>query len=455
MIYDLIVLGGGPAGYLAAERASHAGLSTVVIEKRAFGGCCLNEGCIPSKALLYSAKIYDYTKHGDKYGVTAENQKIDHAKVVARKNKVVKTLVSGIKGALKANGAVTVEGEGIIRGKTAEGNIAVAVNNEIFEAKHIILATGSMPVVPPIPGVKEGLASGFVLTNREILDLETIPENLTVIGGGVIGLEMASYFNSVGSNVTVIEMLDKIAGPTDREISDILLKNYQQKGIEFRLGCKVVSVENGMVTYEKDGKQESVKADKVLLSIGRRAVTHGVGIENLGVAMERGSVITDRYMKTNVANVYAAGDINGKSMLAHTAYREAEVAVNNILGKKDVMRYNSIPSVIYTNPEVGSVGETEQSAAAKGIDYAVAKVSMRYSGRYVAENEGGDGICKVLVNKKYGNVIGVHMICNYASEIIWGAALAIEKEMTLEKMKEVVFPHPTVSEIIREAIFSI
>ena len=276
MIYDLIVLGGGPAGYLAAERASHAGLSTVVIEKRAFGGCCLNEGCIPSKALLYSAKIYDYTKHGDKYGVTAENQKIDHAKVVARKNKVVKTLVSGIKGALKANGAVTVEGEGIIRGKTAEGNIAVAVNNEIFEAKHIILATGSMPVVPPIPGVKEGLASGFVLTNREILDLETIPENLTVIGGGVIGLEMASYFNSVGSNVTVIEMLDKIAGPTDREISDILLKNYQQKGIEFRLGCKVVSVENGMVTYEKDGKQESVKADKVLLSIGRRAVTHGV-----------------------------------------------------------------------------------------------------------------------------------------------------------------------------------
>ena len=455
MIYDLIVLGGGPAGYLAAERASHAGLSTVVIEKRAFGGCCLNEGCIPSKALLYSAKIYDYTKHGDKYGVTAENQKIDHAKVVARKNKVVKTLVSGIKGALKANGAVTVEGEGIIRGKTAEGNIAVAVNNEIFEAKHIILATGSMPVVPPIPGVKEGLASGFVLTNREILDLETIPENLTVIGGGVIGLEMASYFNSVGSNVTVIEMLDKIAGPTDREISDILLKNYQQKGIEFRLGCKVVSVENGMVTYEKDGKQESVKADKVLLSIGRRAVTHGVGIENLGVAMERGSVITDRYMKTNVANVYAAGDINGKSMLAHTAYREAEVAVNNILGKKDVMRYNAIPSVIYTNPEVGSVGETEQSAAAKGIDYAVAKVSMRYSGRYVAENEGGDGICKVLVNKKYGNVIGVHMICNYASEIIWGAALAIEKEMTLEKMKEVVFPHPTVSEIIREAIFSI
>ncbi len=454
MIYDLIVLGGGPAGYLAAERAAHEGLSTVVIEKRSFGGCCLNEGCIPSKALLYSAKIYDYTKHGDKYGVTAENQKIDHTKVVARKNKVVKTLVSGIRGALKAKGAVAVEGEGVITGKNAAGNITVAVGNDVYEGKHILLATGSMPVVPPIPGVKDGLASGYVLTNREILDLDHIPENLTVIGGGVIGLEMASYFNSVGSKVTVVEMMDKIAGPTDREISEILMKNYEKKGIEFRLGCKVVSVENGAVTYEKDGKQESVKADKVLLSIGRRAVTQGVGIETLGVAMERGAVITDRYMKTNVANVYAAGDINGKSMLAHTAYREAEVAVNNILGKKDTMRYNAIPSVIYTNPEVGSVGETEQTAAAKGIDFAVANVSMRYSGRYVAENEGGDGICKVLINKKYGNVIGVHMICNYASEIIWGAALAIEQEMTLEKMKEVVFPHPTVSEIIREAIFT-
>ncbi|MBQ6053588.1 MAG: dihydrolipoyl dehydrogenase [Clostridia bacterium] len=455
MVYDLIVLGGGPAGYLAAERAAHAGLSTAVIEKRFFGGCCLNEGCIPSKALLYSAKIFDYTKHGDKYGVTAENQKIDHAKVVERKNKVVKTLVSGIKGALKSNGAVAIEGEGYITGKNADGNITVSVGSDVYEGKHLIIATGSMPVVPPIPGVKEGIGSGFVLTNREILDLQSVPENLTVIGGGVIGLEMASYFNSVGSKVTVIEMLDKIAGPTDREISEILMNNYAKKGVDFRLGCKVVSVENGSVTYEKDGVTESVKADKVLLSIGRRAVTKDIGIENLGVALERGAVITDRYMKTNVANVYAAGDINGKSMLAHTAYREAEVAVNNILGKKDVMRYNAIPSVIYTNPEVGSVGETEQTAAQKGIDFTVAKISMRYSGRYVAENEGGDGICKVIVNKKYGNVIGVHMICNYASEIIWGAALAIEQEMTLDRMKEVVFPHPTVSEIIREAIFSI
>lgn len=455
MIYDLIVLGGGPAGYLAAERAAHAGLSTVVIEKRSFGGCCLNEGCIPSKAFLYSAKIYDYTKHGDKYGVTAENQKIDHTKVVARKNKVVKTLVSGIRGTLKANGAVAVDGEGVITGKNSDGNITVAVGNDVYEGKHLLLATGSMPVVPPIPGVKEGLASGFVVTNREILDLQSIPQNLTVIGGGVIGLEMASYFNSVGSKVTVVEMLDKIAGPTDLDISNILMKNYEKKGVDFRLGCKVVSVENGTVTYEKDGKRESVKADKVLLSIGRRAVTQGIGLETLGVATERGAVITDRYMKTNVANVYAAGDINGRSMLAHTAYREAEVAVNNILGKKDTMRYNAIPSVIYTNPEVGSVGETEQTAAAKGIEFDVANISMKYSGRYVAENEGGDGICKVIVNKKFGNVIGVHMICNYASEIIWGAALAIEQEMTLEKMKEVVFPHPTVSEIIREAIFSI
>ncbi len=454
-LFDLIVLGGGPAGYLAAERAGHAGLKTLVVEKRALGGVCLNEGCIPSKALLHSAKVFDYANHGEKYGVKTTGATLDHAFVVKRKDKVVKSLVAGVGMKMKKNGVTVENGLGEITGRSAEG-FAVKVGEKSFTAKNLLIATGSMPVVPPIPGVKEGIESGFVLTNREILDLPELPKSLVVIGGGVIGLEMASYFNSAGCKVTVIEMLDKIAGPTDREISTILLKNYEKKGVEFKLSCKVTSVENGQVTYEdQDGKTASVPADKVLLSIGRRAVTQGIGLESIGVYTERGAVKTDELMKTNIAGVYAAGDVNGVSMLAHTAYREAEVAINNILGKKDRMRYNAIPGVIYTNPEVATIGETEESARAKGIDAETVNLTMRYSGRYIAENEGGDGICKVIVDKKYRRIIGLHMISNYASEIIYGAAIMIETEMRIEDLREIVFPHPTVGEVVREALFEI
>ena len=454
MVYDLIVLGGGPAGYLAAERAGHAGLKTVVIEKRNLGGVCLNEGCIPSKALLYSAKIYDYARFSEKYGVTTTGATFDHTKAVARKEKVVNTLVSGIKAQMKANKVTVVDSEGKIVGRDAEGFKVVAGDTE-YIGKKLIIATGSMPIVPPITGVKEGLEAGMVLTNREILSLDHVPENLVIVGGGVIGLEMASYFNSVGSKVTVIEMLPKIAGPTDKEISDILLKNYQKKGVDFKLGCKVVEVTKDSVKYETEGQIFEVKADKVLMSIGRRAVTEGIGLETIGVETERGRIVTDRYCKTNVAGVYAAGDVNGVYMLAHVAYREAEVAVNNILGKKDIMRYDAVPSVIYTNPEVGSVGMTEEGAKEAGIDYEVANLTMNYSGRYVAENEGGNGICKVLVDKKHRNLIGAHMIGSYASEIIFGAGIMIETQMRVEDIKEIIFPHPTVCEILREGIFQI
>ena len=325
MVYDLIVLGGGPAGYLAAERAGHAGLVTAVIEKRALGGVCLNEGCIPSKSLLYCAKALEYAKHGEAYGVKAADVSYDHKFVVERKDKVVKQLVAGIGAAMKANKVTVIEGVGKIAGRTPEG-YAVEVNGEKLTTKRLLIATGSAPVVPPIPGVKEGVASGFVLTNREILSLDAVPEKLVIIGGGVIGLEMASYYNSVGSKVTVVEMLDKIAGPTDKDISNVLLKNYKKKGIEFCLGCRVTEVTADAVKYEKDGKTESVPADKVLLSIGRRAVSADIGLETIGVEVERGAIKVDRYCRTNVPNVYAAGDVNGKMMLAHVAYRESEVA---------------------------------------------------------------------------------------------------------------------------------
>lgn len=451
--FDLIVIGGGPGGYLAAERAGHAGLKTMVVEKREFGGVCLNEGCVPSKTFLNSAKVADYANHAANYGVKVEGRAaVDQKFVVERKNSVVKMLVSGVKAALKKNKVVMKSATAFIEGKEQDGYV-VRAGEEKFLAKRLIIATGSMPVIPPIEGLKEGVESGFVLTNKEILDLTELPKELVVIGGGVIGLELTSYFSSVGVKVTVVEMLDKIAGPTEKEISSILQKTLEKKGVVFDLGCKVTGIDKDGVVFERNGKVEKVKADKILLSIGRRAVTKDIGLENIGVNLERGAIVTDDKMQTNVANVYAVGDVNGKVMLAHTAYREAEVAVNNILGKKDIMRYNAIPSVIYTNPEVGAVGETEESAKQKGIDVKCVSIPMTYSGRYVAENTDLVGVCKLVINKKTNTLIGAHILGSYAGEFIVAVSAMIDLEVDIENIKKLVFPHPTVCEIVREAIF--
>lgn len=453
-MYDLIVLGGGPAGYNAAERAARSGMKTLVLEGRALGGVCLNEGCVPTKTLLYSAKIFDYAKHGADYGVKTENASIDHGFVVARKDKVVKTLVSGIQMKLKKAGVDVVSEYGKIAAKI-DGGFAVEAAGVRYEGTKLLICTGSYAFVPPIPGLKEALSSGFAMTNREILDMKEAPASLAVIGGGVIGLEMASYFNSIGTKVTVIEMLDHIAGPTDSEISKILLRNYKAKGVEFLLGAKVTGVSDGKVAYELDGKQCEVTADKVLVSIGRRANTADIGLESIGIHTERGAVVTDEYCKTNIPGVWAAGDVNGKSMLAHTAYREGEVAVANMLGARERVNYLSVPSVIYTNPEVACVGETSESIAAKGLNAKATSVTLKYSGRYIAENEHGDGIVKIITDKEHGTVLGVHIIGSYASEIIYGAAMMVEKEMRADDVKKLVFPHPTVCEVIREAMFMI
>ncbi|MCL1965152.1 MAG: dihydrolipoyl dehydrogenase [Firmicutes bacterium] len=450
-MFDLLVLGGGPAGYLASERAGHAGLSVCCFEMRELGGVCLNEGCIPSKVLLNSAKIYDHALHGEKFGVVARDIVLDHAGVQKRRAKVVRTLAAGVKAKMKANNVTVVKAEAVIRGHE-RGIFAVEAGGETYEGRRILVATGSSPVVPLIAGLREGLESGWVLLSREVLTLPEAPERLAVIGGGVVGLEMAAYYNTAGSQVTVIEMLDHIAGPTDREISDFLLKEYQAKGVDFRLGAKVVSLGGGRVTYEKEGETVSVPADKVLLSIGRKANAHGIGLEAIGVETNRSGVVTDARGSTNVPNVYAAGDVNGRSMLAHTAYREAEVCVNTMLGKRDTMRYHAIPSVVYTAPEVASVGLTEEEAKAQSVPYECRKLSMRYAGRFVAEND-GDGLCKVLMEERRRSIIGVHMIGAYASEIIWGAAEMIETGLRVEEAREIVFPHPTVSEIIRDVMW--
>ena len=451
-MYDLIILGGGPAGYNAAERAAHGGLKTLVIEERALGGVCLNEGCIPTKTLLYSAKIYDYAKHSADYGVTFGSATIDHKFVVERKNKVVKQLVSGIGAKLKKAGVEVVNATASVKERNAEGFVVVAADKE-YVGKQLLICTGSSAALPPIDGLKDSLASGFALTNREVLDLPEIPKTIVVVGGGVIGLEMASYFNSVGTKVYVVEMLDHIAGATDREISSMLQKEYAKRGVEFILGAKVTSIKDKAVSYEKDGKVTKIDADYALVSIGRRPRTQGIGLENIGLKLERGAIVTNEYGKTNVPGVWAAGDVNGKSMLAHTAYREGEVCINNILGKKDRINYNSIPAVIYTNPEVASVGETAESVKEKGIDAKIDTVTLKYSGRYVAENEGGNGVVKIITDKAHNNIIGVHMYGAYASEIIYGAAMMVETEMRVADVQKLVFPHPTVCEVIREAMF--
>jgi dihydrolipoamide dehydrogenase len=450
-MYNLIIIGGGPAGYMAAERAGHKGLSVILFEKNSMGGVCLNEGCIPTKTMLYSAKTYENALHGDKYGVYGDNVRFDYGKIVARKNKIVRKLVAGVNAKMKLHQVTVVTGEAMIQGQSSEG-IEVTCNGESYLGENLLVCTGSEAFVPPIPGLDE--AGEIILTNREILQLKEQPASLVIIGGGVIGMEFASLYNSLGSKVTVIEMLPEILGNNDFEISAMLRDIYTKKGVEFNLEAKVVKVEGNKVVFEKDGSTEFVEGDKILVSVGRRAITKGFGLENLNVELDRGGIKVDEKMRTNVPNVFAAGDVTGFSLLAHTASREGEVVVNNLTGREDKMRYDSIPGVVYTNPEVAGVGETEESANAKGIAYRVAKLPMAYAGRFMAENEGGNGLCKVLVGEKYGEVIGVHMLGNPCSEIIYGACMAIEQEMTLAELQEVVFPHPTVSEIFKETIFA-
>ncbi|VBB47987.1 Dihydrolipoyl dehydrogenase [uncultured Paludibacter sp.] len=450
-MFDLIIIGGGPAGYVSAERAGHKGLKVLLFEKKSLGGVCLNEGCIPTKTLLYSAKTYENALHGDKYGIYGDNIRFEYEKIVSRKNKVVRKLVAGVKSKMKENNVTVVEGEATILGRGGKG-VEVTCNGENYLGANLLICTGSEAFVPPIPGITE--AGDIILTNREILDLKEQPKSLVIIGGGVIGMEFASFFNSLGTKVTVVEMLPEILGGLDFEISAMLRDIYTKKGVEFSLNAKVIKINGNKVIFEKDGNTETVDGEKILLSVGRRAVTKGFGLENLNVEMTRGGIKVDEKMRTNVPGVFAAGDVTGFSLLAHTASREGEVVVNNLLGRNDVMRYNAIPSVVYTNPEVAGVGETEETAKAKGIAYRIAKLPMAYAGRFIAENEGGSGLCKVLVGEKYGEVIGVHMLGNPSSEIIYGACIAIEQEMTLKEMEEVVFPHPTVSEIFKETVFS-
>ncbi|MDD3831420.1 MAG: dihydrolipoyl dehydrogenase [Clostridia bacterium] len=451
MKYDLIVIGGGPAGYNCAERATHAGLNVAVIEQAKLGGVCLNSGCIPSKALLQSAKVADYVRHADMYGVQATYNGVNHKFILDRKNRIVRKLVAGIKLQLKSANVTVIEGKAIIKDKQ-DNLYTISVNDQTYTCTYLIIATGSTAIIPPIKGVTEGVNEGRVLDNVGILDLADIPANLVVIGGGVIGLEMASYYTSMGSQVTVVEALSKIAGNTDSQVTAILQTNYEKKGVRFLTNTMAVAIDNEGVTVKSGDQLTRLPADKVLLSVGRKANAID-GIDRLGIATNRGFIVTDEHLRTNIDNVYAIGDCNGKVMLAHTAYREGEVAVNTIMGIDDYINYDAIPSVIYTNPEIASIGKTAEQATNDGLTIVEQTLPMQYSGRYVAENTTTDGICKLVLHND--RLIGATIIGNGASEFIVLLSAMIGLDINIEQLKTVVFPHPTVSEIIRESIFSL
>ena len=446
-MFDLAIIGGGPAGYTAAERVAHNGLNVVIFEKKAFGGVCLNEGCIPTKTLLYSAKLYHNAKNGSKYGIGTENTTFDYEKIVSRKNKIVRKLNAGIRAKMTNCGATMVVGEAEIKQHTDE-KVVILANEQEFEAKNLLLCCGSEVAIPPI----KGLQTTEYITSREALELKAVPQSIVIVGGGVIGMEFAGLFNTLGSKVSVIEMATEILPPVDSEIAAMLHAEYQKQGIDFFVGAKVTELQNNKVLFtDSQGNEQSIDTEKILLCVGRKPSLKGIEILDLE-PFRNGIKVNDK-MQTSKTNVYAAGDITAFSMLAHTAVREAEVAVNNIVGKSDTMAYNAVPAVVYTNPEVAGVGLTEDELKAQGRSYSVRKLPMTFSGRFVAENEGGNGLCKLIFDDR-NIIVGCHMIGNPSSEIIAVAALAIEQQLTSERFEKLIFPHPSVGEIIKETLFA-
>ena len=444
--FDLIVIGAGPAGYVSAERAAARGMKVLLVESRRLGGVCLNEGCIPSKTLLNSAKIYRYAMHSEAYGVRATGVEFDLTKVMARKTKVMDTLRNGIAGLMRKSKIEVVLGTAKLQAERK-----VAINGQIYQAKNILISTGSSPAKPPIPGCD----LPGVLDSTGILNLEKLPKSVVIIGGGVIGCEFACFFGSVGVPVTVIEMLPEICPQMDKDITKNLRAELSKKNVTFHTGAKVLEITADTVRFEKEGKPESVARDIVLVSTGRMPNVKGLGLEELRLDFDQRGIRVDDRCATNVPGIWAAGDCTGRAWLAHTATRMGEVAVNNMSGRPDRYRSNAIPGVVYTVPEIATVGLGEDEAKKAGIPVKVGKMPMSASGRYLAEHAEERGQVKVILHAETGVLLGVHMIGGACSEMIWGAAALIEAEFRAKEIEEIVFPHPTVSELIRDTIFTI
>ncbi len=445
MKYFLAIIGGGPAGYTAAEKASKAGKDVVLFEQNAVGGTCLNVGCIPTKSLLYGAKQYYNATHAAKYGVTAENVVFDYAAMQKRKTIVVRKLVAGIKQRLNNEHCTLVSGSATVLSRTDE-LVTIRCNEETYEAENLLICTGSTNFVPPIPGIKDNPA---VWDSTDALAATELPASIIIVGGGVIGMEFATLYHELGVPVTVIEAMPTILPNLDQEVVAVLLDKYKKAGINILTSTKVESLDGGKVT----ANGEVYEAEKVLVSVGRRANLQGLEALN-DLELNHGAIVVDDFMKTNLPNVFAAGDVTGKIMLAHVASRQAEVLIGRLLKQIPLQRiaYNAIPSVVYTNPEIASVGITEQQAEEMSVPTEVRKLPMTFSGRFMAENEGETGLCKMIIDAKNHSVLGVHMIGNPCSEFIAAASFAVRNGYTVPEMEQVVFPHPTVSEILHEIL---
>jgi dihydrolipoamide dehydrogenase len=437
-MFDLIVIGAGPGGYESAAHAAKMGKKVALIEKERLGGTCLNVGCIPAKTFLRSSKLYHECTQAAAYGIRLGSLEFDMPAVVERKNRIVNTLTSGVAGMLKRAGVQVITGEARISARNA-----VQVGSDRYETKNILIATGSKPAVPPIPGIR----SDAVLDSDTVFGLTTVPEKIAIIGGGYIGLEFACFFNEIGSKVTVYEMLPQIAAGSDGEVASRLFQILKRAGVDFQLSSKVLKIEGGVIHTGT-----TATFDCVLNATGRTPAVRDLGLEEVGVDFGPKGIKTSDQGKTNIPGIWACGDVTGRRMLAHAATREGIVAVNNMFGKKDRIRYRAIPAVIYTHPEVASVGKTEEDLKADGTEYRKSMVPMAVAGRFLIENEGGSGFVKVLTGARYGEILGVHAIGDASSEFIVAAAAMVETEMCVAHASEIVFPHPTVSEALREAI---
>jgi dihydrolipoamide dehydrogenase len=443
-MYDLLILGGGPGGYVAAERAGAAGLRTALVERADLGGTCLNRGCIPTKSLLHSAKAFHYAKDSSKFGVVATDVGFDLPKAMAWKNEHVGKLRQGIAFLMNKHKVEVIVGTGVLASPT---RVRISETGAELEAKRVIIATGSIPSVPPIPGVRGNPAC---LTSDELLSIETLPRSLAVIGGGVIGMEFASFFSTLGVSVTVIEMLDEILPFMDREAVGILKRSF--KGVRFALGAKVESIEGGTVRYSTGDATETVEAERILIATGRKPVVDGIGLDAIGVAFDRRGIAVDESMRTNVEGVYAIGDVTGRSQLAHSAEAMGRVAVDSILGTPARIRWDAIPWVVYSYPEAAGVGLTEDEAKAKGVDYVKATIPARSNGRFLVEQGiTGNGCAKLIAEKATGRLLGATIVEPYAGETVWGLSYAISNDATIRDLCETVFPHPTASELLLDA----
>ncbi|EKS4342451.1 dihydrolipoyl dehydrogenase [Clostridium sporogenes] len=451
----LVVIGGGPGGYVAAIRGAQLGAEVTLIEKEKLGGTCLNMGCIPTKVLLHSSELLNEIKEAKILGIEVNNEvKVNWPQLQNRKNTVVNTLVSGVSTLLEHNKVKVINGTAAFEGKSSIKVTKDQGESENIQFDNVIISSGSVPFIPPIKGKElEG-----VIDSTGALSLDSIPKSMVIIGGGVIGIEFANIFNSLGCKVTVIEMLPFILPPVDREISEILKEKLKKDGIDIYNNCKVTKIENNnenlKVSFEEDNSKLNIEAQKVLIAVGRRANISNLNLESTGVYIEKGYIWVNDNMETNIKGIYAIGDCTGKNMLAHVASDQGIIAVENIMGKNKKMDYKTVPACVYTKPELASVGLTEEQAKEKGIDYKVGKFPLIYNGKSLIMND-TEGFIKIIADKKYEEVLGVHILGPRATDLITEAALALRLEATLEEIITTVHAHPTIGEAMKEAALAV